>query len=66
MKTIHVTLPGGAQLQGVLREPTPEMPAYQTRPAVLVVPGGGYSIVCSREAEPVAAPFLAAGTMCSH
>ena len=51
MKTIHVTLPGGAQLQGVLREPTPEMPAYQTRPAVLVVPGGGYSIVCSREAE---------------
>lgn len=61
MKTIHVTLPGGAQLQGVLREPTPEMPAYQTRPAVLVVPGGGYSIVCSREAEPVAAPFLAAG-----
>ena len=66
MKTIHVTLPGGAQLQGVLREPTPEMPAYQTRPAVLVVPGGGYSIVCSREAEPWPRRFLAAGVPCVH
>ena len=31
------------------------------RPAVLILPGGGYSMCSDREAEPVAYPYLAAG-----
>ena len=31
------------------------------RPALIVVPGGGYGIVSKREAEPVALPFLSKG-----
>ena len=31
------------------------------RPAVIVVPGGGYGMVSKREGEPVAFPFLASG-----
>ena len=65
MKTIHVTLPGGAQLQGVLREPTPEMPAYQTRPAVWCPAA---AIRSSAAARPSRWPRRSwrPGTMCSH
>ena len=28
------------------------------RPAILICPGGGYSLLCEREAEPVALRFL--------
>ncbi len=35
------TLPGGAQLIGYLRDRTVEMPAFNTRPAILILPGGG-------------------------
>ena len=31
------------------------------RPAVIVIPGGGYQFCSDREADPVAMPFLAAG-----
>ena len=31
------------------------------RPAIIVVPGGGYGMVCKREAEPIAVAFLARG-----
>ena len=37
-----------------------EMPQW-LYPAVVICPGGGYSFVSDREAEPVAAPFFAAG-----
>lgn len=37
--------------------PTPEW----TRPAVIVVPGGGYGMVSKREGEPIASFFLARG-----
>ena len=33
----------------------------RTRPAVIVVPGGGYWMVSKREGEPVAAAFLSRG-----
>lgn len=33
----------------------------RTRPAVIVVPGGGYGMVSKREGEPVAAAFLSRG-----
>lgn len=42
-----------------------ELPVYGTvnvlRPAVLICPGGAYAWISEREAEPVAASFLAAG-----
>jgi len=34
---------------------------YRSRPAVLIIPGGGYSRVSPREAEPVALQFVARG-----
>ena len=36
-------------------------PGITERPAVLILPGGGYNRPSEREAENVAAPFLAAG-----
>ena len=55
------TLPGGAQLIGYLRDRTVEMPAFNTRPAILILPGGGYAWCSMREADPVAMQFLQAG-----
>ena len=54
------TLPGGAQLIGYLRDRTVEMPAFNTRPAILILPGGGYAWCSRREADPVAMQFLQA------
>ena len=55
------TLPSGAVLTGYLRDETTEMPAYNTRPAVLIIPGGGYERCSTRETDPVAMQFLQAG-----
>lgn len=55
------TLPSGAKLTGYLRDETVEMPAYNTRPAVLILPGGGYERCSTRESDPVAVQFLQAG-----
>ena len=55
------TLPSGAVLTGYLRDETTEMPAYNTRPAVLIIPGGGYERCSVRETDPVAMQFLQAG-----
>lgn len=55
------TLPSGAQLIGYLRDMTVEMPAFNTRPAILILPGGGYAWCSKREADPVAMQFLQAG-----
>lgn len=38
-----------------------EYGAIRNRPAILVLPGGGYSMCSDREAEPVAAAYLRAG-----
>lgn len=38
-----------------------EMPNMNVKPAVLVLPGGGYSMCSDREAEPVAFEFMAKG-----
>ena len=51
----------GAELDVYLREAAPVMPLTETRPLVLVVPGGGYEHVSPREGDPVAVRFLAAG-----
>lgn len=61
MKIIEHKLSTGAVLTGYLRDETTEMPGYNTRPAVLVLPGGGYRYCSAREADPVAVQFLQAG-----
>lgn len=61
MQIYTYTLPSGAQLIGYLRDMTVEMPAFNTRPAILILPGGGYAWCSKREADPVAMQFLQAG-----
>src|SRR5699024_3481531 len=61
MQLYEHTLPGGARLVGYLRDTTDSMPGYDIRPAVVVLPGGGYAFCSPREADPVATAFLAAG-----
>lgn len=48
-------------LHAYLLDASREMPAMQTRPAVIVCPGGGYSFRSDREAEPIAVRLLAQG-----
>ncbi len=50
----------GGTLTVYARSRNPEN-APKTRPAVLVIPGGGYNMVSFREGEPVALRFLAEG-----
>ena len=61
MKFVEYKLATGAMLTGYLRDETTEMPSYNTRPAVLILPGGGYRYCSAREADPVAVQFLQAG-----
>lgn len=61
MEMYTYTLPSGAKLIGYLRDETIEMPAFNTRPAMLILPGGGYAYCSAREADPVAMQFLQAG-----
>lgn len=61
MELYEHTLPGGAKLVGYLRDASDTMPGYSVRPAIIVLPGGAYAYCSPREADPVAAPFLAAG-----
>lgn len=61
MRLYEHTLPGGARLVGYLRDVSDKMPDYNTRPAVVVLPGGGYEYCSDREADPVAMNFLGAG-----
>ena len=61
MEMYTYTLPSGAKLVGSLRDETTEMPAFNTRPAMLILPGGGYAYCSAREADPVAMQFLQAG-----
>lgn len=41
-----------------------EEPPTKTRPAMLIIPGGGYAMVSNREAEPVALHWLSLGYNC--
>lgn len=62
MKISTVTLtPNDAVLTCYLQDHQPQMPNTDCRPAMLVLPGGGYQYCSGREAEPVALAFLAEG-----
>lgn len=61
MKTIVCELKDGASIMGYIHERSAEMPHMTKRPAILICPGGGYSMLSSREADPPALAFLAKG-----
>lgn len=60
-KTIYLSDDNSVYLNAYLFEQTEEMPYSKKRPAVVVCPGGGYWFCSSREADPVAFNFAAAG-----
>lgn len=66
MKVERIELPGdgSAYFDAYLPEKSAEMPGMDTRPAMMICPGGGYDFVSDREAEPVALDYLAAGYTC--
>ena len=51
----------GAALTAYLLDTSKEMPNMTDRPAVLVIPGGGYYMCSDREAEPIAMAFAVHG-----
>ncbi len=53
--------PNGAKLTAYLLDGSPEMPNISARPAVLVLPGGGFRMCSDREAEPIALAYLHQG-----
>ncbi len=60
-EVIALSTDGEISLTAYLHEYSPEMPLWRERPAVLVLPGGGYQMTSDREADPVALSFLAQG-----
>ena len=45
-------------LKTYIQNPSPEMPHTSVRPAILIIPGGGYQFVSDREGEVVALAYL--------
>ena len=60
-KTIVLNAERGVTLTAMIQEVGGEFRGVTARPAVLVIPGGGYLFCSDREADPVAMPYLAAG-----
>lgn len=50
-----------ALFTGYIIDNSPEIDMDRRRPAVLVIPGGGYAMTSDREAEPIALKFVGAG-----
>ena len=63
MKSVHVTVPGypEATLDGYILDCELLLGQEKTRPAILVIPGGGYLYCSPREGEPVALAYAARG-----
>lgn len=51
----------GVTLTAYIPDYSNEMPHLDKRPAILVIPGGGYYMCSDREAEPVALSFMSSG-----
>lgn len=60
-KTIQTKLTTDAKFYGYILDNSKEIDINRKRPAILIVPGGGYGMTSDREAEPVAIRMLAAG-----
>ena len=63
MKTFCTQLSddGLVNLTAYLHDLSPELSNLNTRPCVMILPGGGYNMLSDREGEPVAAAFFAHG-----
>ena len=63
MKMFHMDVPGSksATLDGYILDTYTMLGQYTTRPAVLVIPGGGYVYCSPREGEPIALSYVARG-----
>jgi len=62
MEIAKVSIGGrGAELTAYLQDPSSEMKTAEIKPAVLVLPGGGYFFCSDREAEPIALAYAAEG-----
>ena len=60
-KTMVLNQKRGVSLTGMVQAVGGEFRGIEARPAVLVIPGGGYRFCSDREADPVAAAYLKAG-----
>ena len=61
MQILTHTVGHDAPLTCYVQEPSAELASAAVRPAVLVLPGGGYFMTSDREAEPIALAYLAEG-----
>lgn len=65
MYTFHNSIQGidstEAKFDGYVIENSEEIVPQRRRPAVLIIPGGGYEMTSDREAEPIAMQFIAHG-----
>lgn len=61
VKRINITEDGRVSLTPYILDKSPEMPLSENRPAVVVIPGGGYQALSDREGEPIAMGFAAQG-----
>lgn len=61
MKVFSETVTTTATLTAYVQDRSDELSNATVRPAVLVLPGGGYAFCSDREAEPVALAYLAEG-----
>lgn len=60
-ETFNLTADGRVNLTAYLHDASTELSNLSVRPAVLVLPGGGYAGTSDREADPIALSFLAHG-----
>ena len=60
-ETIVLNQERNVTMTAYLLEVEGEFGYVSRRPAILVLPGGGYQICSDREADPVAMPYLKAG-----
>jgi acetyl esterase/lipase len=60
-KKINLSEDGRTFMVPYILEKSPEMPLSEKRPAMVVIPGGGYQALSDREAEPIAIAFASQG-----
>ena len=60
-KKINLSEDGRTFMVPYILEKSPEMPLSVKRPAMVVIPGGGYQALSDREAEPIAIAYSAQG-----
>jgi acetyl esterase/lipase len=61
VKVFTEAVTGSATLTAYVQDRSDELSNTTVRPAVLVLPGGGYAFCSDREAEPIALAYLAEG-----